>query len=266
MGYILRIGYRHLESIRSQTLTVSMGFNWSKRQFNLEDWLQEQAPELVPHLPFLDGYEDIPKSFSHERSWHYAIILNSLLMKYESDSDDEDVNHRFMQSLVSTSMSDHADEDYAGSRRGGNWNPDPFSFRAGTILTLGALEEFERGTIRVLTGIEHSKHDYISETDPHFPRLQDFENTNPVFDALEKKQKTFTRGGRMKILKKYGLSKPTDEWAARLREAYNNRNQIAHGLAPVNVTLSMFPKTHYDAFTAMRWLAEEFRVHQNIQL
>lgn len=267
MGYILRIGFRHLESLRFQTLATSMGFNWSKRQFDFNEWIQEQAPELVPHLDFLNGYDDIPKAFSHERSWHYAIILNSLLTAYENRSEDPGIQYRFRHSMVSTSMSNHQDEDHAGTDRGGSWNVDPFPFRAGTILTLGALEEFERGTIRILTGLEYSGTDYKDSDEPFLPRLAEFESTNPKFDQLDSEQKTFTRAGRLKILKSFGLTKPSNEdWFTRLQDSYKNRNQLAHGLSPVNVTLSMFLQTHYDVFSAMRWLSDEFAQHQNVEL
>jgi hypothetical protein len=266
MGYVLRIGYRHLEAIRSQTIGVAMSVNWAKRQFDFRDWLSEQAPELVPVFDSSESWGDIPTSFKNDRIWHFAIILNTLLMKYESDSRDSSIVKRFDHSLVSSSASDHADEDYAGSDQGGSWSFDPFAFRAGVILTIGALEEFERGTIRILTGLENRGATNGGSAPPFKPRLSDYQATNPIWNALELKKKTFTPWGRAKVLKKYSIEYPKVDWRSRLDDAWQNRNLVAHGIQPVDVTLSMFLQTHYDVFEAMNWLSAECLGRHNVLL
>lgn len=266
MGYILRIGFRHLEAIRSQTITVSMGLNWSKRRFDFREWLAEQAPELIDSYESVNGLDAFPSSFEHDRSWHYAILLNTVLMAHESRSTDDGVRYQFAHSMVSTSQSDHAEEDHAGADRGGSWDADPFPFRAGIIMTLGALEDFERGAIRILTGLQHAGSSYIDSLEPFTPRLSDFEATNPIYDELDRKRKTFTSGGRLRILKRFGIKESKDSWRTRLDNSWRDRNQIAHGLYPVNVTLSMFLQTHYDVLSAMRWLSGECCAVQNVVL
>jgi hypothetical protein len=37
MGYGLRIGFRHLDAIRSQTVIVAMSVNYAKRMFNFRE-------------------------------------------------------------------------------------------------------------------------------------------------------------------------------------------------------------------------------------
>lgn len=266
MGYILRIGYRHLEAIRSQTITVAMGLNFSKRQFDLREWLSEQAPELVATLDSGKMWDDIPTTFKHDRSWHFAIVLNTLLFQHEAESSDLAVAKRFTHSMVSTSRSCHAEEDHAGADQGGSWDADPFAFRAGVIFTLGALEEFERGTIRILTGLESRGLSFIGADRPFMPRLADYQATNSVWENLESKRKTFTPWGRAKILEGFGIEAPNEPWKGRLELAWRDRNQVAHGIAPVNVTLSMFLQTHYDVFEAMNWLSSACLTARNVLL
>ncbi len=266
MGYILRIGYRHLEAIRCQTLSVSMGFNWSKRIFDFRDWLNEQAPELVDTFDSIDGLDDIPSHFEHARTWHYALLLNTVLTFYESRSADPAIQFRFAHSMVSTSCSDHADEDDAGADHGGSWDADPFPFRAGIIMTLGALEEYERGVLRILTGLQHAGKSYMGESAPLRPRLAEFRASNPIWEDLERRRKTFTPRSRMRIFESFGIHKPNTKWRHRLDHSWRDRNEIAHGLSPVNVTLSMFLQTHYDSLTAMRWLSHACCTAQNVML
>jgi hypothetical protein len=266
MGYVLRIGYRHLESIHFQTIAVAMSVNWSKRQFDFRDWLIEQAPELIEVYDSMGEMDDIPSSFNHDRSSHYAILLNSVLFNYESRSIDNAIRFHFSQSLVSTSVSEHVEEDDAGASYGGSWDIDPFAFRSGIIMTLGTLEAFERGVVKILTGLKHNNRSYTSASDPFKPRLPEFEASNPIFEGLESKRKTFTSGSRMKILEEFGIKKSNDPWRTRLDKSWRDRNQIAHGLFPVNTTLSMYLQTHYDVLTAMRWLCDECHTAQNIIL
>jgi hypothetical protein len=266
MAFILRIGYRHLEAIRAQTITVAMGLNWSRNKFDFREWLTNQAPHLLGTLDRMQMPADIPLAFDNERHWHYAILLNSLLHFYEADSPDSSIQARYKHSIVSTSLSDHRLEDYAGADKGGAWHPDPFAFRAGIILTLGALEEFERGTLRILTGLRHASMSYSGASEAFRPRLADFEAPNPIWAEYESKKKTFTAAGRMKILGTFGIDRPNTKWRRRLDRASRRRNQIAHGLVPVKATLAMFLRTHYDAFTAMRWLSRACRKAQNVLL
>lgn len=266
MGKIVRIGYRHLEAIRFQTIATAMGLNWAKRTFDFREWISDQAPELVSVLDDVDFGDDIPLSFSRDRIWNYAILLNSLLVVYESQADDPRIKFRFAQSMVSTSSSDHAEEDYSGTDKGGAWNCDPFPFRAGIILTLGALEEFERGILRIVTGVKHAKFACKSAKNPFRPGVSDFDATNPIWDDLDRKKETYSWPRRRKELVKLGLPKPVGQFFEDLRAMSEHRNKIAHGFKPINSTLSDFLATHYNALAAMNWYGKACRETLNIEL
>jgi hypothetical protein len=208
MGYGLRIGFRHLESIRSQTVAVAMSVNWAKRRFSLRDWLQDQAPELIPYVDRAHVGDDLPHEFSHDRVCHYAIILNSILVFFEGESEDPWIRHRFRHSLVSSSQSEHSEEDYAGSAKGGWWSAESFAFQAGIIFTLGAVEEFERSVLRVLTGVQSAGRTYVGETKPYRPRLADFEAVNPIWIEHEQRRRTHTYRERSRLLQDFGISPP----------------------------------------------------------
>jgi hypothetical protein len=268
MAYILRIGYRHPEAIRCQTIAVTMGLNWSKRRFDFREWLGEQAPHLLETLDRISGagLDDIPQAFQHERQWHYSMLLNTILFFYELRSNDSTIRARLTHSRVSTTLSDHPEEDYAGAGKGGSWDSDPFPFQAGIIMRLGTLEEFERGSLRILTAIQHAGVSHIGAAHPFRPRLADFQASNPVWDKHERRRSTFTASSRMRLFGTFGIQKPDTKWRRRLDRAWKRRNQIAHGLVPVKATLAMFLRTHYDAFAAMRWLSRTCRKAQNLLL
>lgn len=266
MGYVLRIGFRRLATIHQQTIVCASALNWSKRRFSFRSWLEDQAPELLPVLDNVSMPSDIPLTIHREETWHYAILLNAVLMSYESASDDAAIKAHFWHSMKSTSLSDHPDEDYAGADLGGSWDSDPFPFRAGIVITLGALEEFERGTIRILTGIQHQGLDPRSSEEAFKPRLKHFQASNPPWESLEAQRKTFTPRGRTKILKGFGIQRANTAWQQRLDAAWRDRNKIAHGLEPIKISLSRYLHVHYDAFTAMRHLSSESLKAQSVDL
>jgi hypothetical protein len=243
-----------------------MGFNWSKRVFDFRAWLREQAPQLVEILDVSAQDDDIPTKFTNDRFWHYSMLLNTLLRTYEERSRDPIINAVLRHSRVSTSMSDHSEEDYAGADQGGSWDAEPFAFRAGIIMTLGALEEFERGVLRILTNMTHENKSYIMQARPFRPRLADFRRTNPLWEKLDSEGKTHFRNARIKLLRKYKIELPQEAWRARLDKAWKARNEIAHGFGPVNATLGMYLHTYYDAFAAMIWLGEACLSAQNVSL
>jgi hypothetical protein len=266
MGYILRIGFRHLEAIRDQVVACVAALNAYGHSFTLEDWLTREAPELIPALLAVRFPPDLPTSHSRKEILNYALPLNSIIRSYETEinTGDPEVMAYGAETMISSSMSDHYEEDEAGAALGGYWNADPFPLRAGMILLLGALEGFERGTIRILTGA--SGESRRSSTDLLRPRIDDFLRPNREWKELERRRKTFSPRSRAEVLARFGIVWPDSAWRGRIQRAWQDRNRLAHGFEPIQVKFSTFLQTGYDCFSAMRHLALQCRAIHHIDL
>jgi hypothetical protein len=254
LGYILRIGFRHLETIRCQTIGCVSALHASRFRFSLADWIHEEVPELESGLRRTGFPSDSYLSHVKDEQANYAISLNGIIRYYERSSQDLEVKAFAAETLISTSASHHIIEDDAGTDLGGGWDLDPFPVRAGVILTLGALEGFERGTIRILTGAR-SRRLTKTKTASFQPKLKHFLKSNPEWEELERRRKTFTPWARKEILTGFGITWPDQPWRQRLDATWKSRNRLVHGYEAVEITFSDFLRTQYDSFSAMRHLA-----------
>lgn len=257
MGYILRIGYRHIDAIKFQTI-ASLSFAFAaRREFSFEEWLKQFAPELQTAYENIKFSEDSALKHHQRDERNYAITLNTIVDVFEHMNPDPEMRSYFMESMKSSSSSDHANEDYFGSELGGKWDPEAFILRGAIILTLGALEGFERGVIRILTGSPIVSSNTINKPGVFKPCLADFQYESPEWIKLDKSRKTFTSRGRAEILERFGIKRSIDDWASRLDIAWRYRNKIAHGYEAVEISFWRFLQVHYDVFRAMRNLAKQ---------
>src|SRR6218665_1304924 len=112
MAYIRRIGYRHLDAIRFQVCATMTCIFADMPRFSFSEWVEEQFPSAKFILD-----QDYFQSISHEDKaiWKYRSVLDAALRVFESSSNDEDIQLHFRDSMVSTSLSDHYDEDMHGT-------------------------------------------------------------------------------------------------------------------------------------------------------
>lgn len=268
MAYIKRIGYKHLYTIRFQVI-VSLGMIFkSMRIFNMIEWANKSMPEIVPFLKKYESDELLYLSHNSDDTigvQNYAMLLNTCLEDYELSHEEDEINEYFWQSMKSTSLSDHSDEDYYGTELGGEWDIESFIIRSGIVLTIGVLEEFERGVIKILTihgtkrGAKPTNRSIIK------PRLHDFTSTSEKWKKVEKK--THTIRGRRTLLREYDINaNPGTEWNIRLSEIRNERHKIVHGVKVPQVTFRQFLILHYDIYKAIKHLADEILGKQQIEL
>jgi len=167
-------------------------------------------------------------------------------------------------SQISSSTSPHAREDNAGTNLGGAWNTEQFVLRGAIILTLGGLEEYERGVLRIL--FANINKGWKARSEPFVPRLADFRFSSQQWQKLEKERKTYTYAQRSKLFEKFDVTRPDTEWRARLDQTCRNRNRIAHGYEPVSVSLMTFLQLHYDVFAAMYDISKKVLDVYNIDI
>lgn len=266
MAYIKRIAFRHLHALKVQTIGIVGMIAKARLTFDLREWLAAQAPTLLEHLPSPSGdlYERHDER-SKNLTQNYSMLLNVCLLQYESSiKDDPDLCDYVIQSLRSSSASDHAAEDYYGSDLGGAWDIDGFVLRSSIVLTLSVLEEFERGVIRLLT--RHGSTDLpVVRSRAFVPRLKDYNESSPKWKKLQRS--THTVRGRYKIFRQYAIDPSPDvPWMSRLIEIRKYRNKIAHGIGAPDVKLSTFFNVHYDVWRAVGHLSREVEMAQQIIL
>lgn len=256
MGYILRIGYKHIDTIRFQTILTLGCIFGSQRAFSVREWITRSAPQLCSACESLDHPNDM-LSHCELSPRNYALTINSLLMAYEAENDDPDIRTYFRHAMKSSSMSDHALEDDEGTNLGGGWDPENFVIRGGIVMTLAALEEYERGVIRVLTAIPESNPVASASKSSFNPRLKEFRYESNEWKRLEQQKKIITAKGRSRIFERYGIVKPDTIWRTRLDLAWKDRNRFAHGYEAVEVSFGRFLEIYYDVFRAMLDLSKQ---------
>ncbi|OGW28390.1 MAG: hypothetical protein A2X56_00060 [Nitrospirae bacterium GWC2_57_13] len=266
MAYIKRIAFRHLHALKVQTIGALGMIAKACLKFDIREWLAVQAPILLEHLPekcdaLYEHHDDKLKNLTQ----NYSMLLNVSLLQYESSiKDDSDLRDYFLQSLRSSSASDHAAEDYFGSNLGGAWDIDGFVVRSSIILTLSVSEEFERGVIRILAS-HGSTTLPLARSQAFVPRLKDYNEASPIWEKL--RRSTQTVQGRHKILRQYGIDPSPDvSWMFRLIEIRKRRNEIAHGIGAPEVTLDTFLNVHYDVWRSVAHLSREVEAVQRIIL
>jgi hypothetical protein len=234
MGKILRIGFRHLESVRHQTLATLGSCFATRARFSLATWASEQFPEA---LPFVGEVACVVTSHDVADCWpirNYAPALMSLVRFYEETHADPVIQRYASEAAVSTSMSDHAEEDYFGTKRGGGWDQEDFVLRAGLLFTMASLEFFERGVLRTLLRNANG----LKESDRTIPRagLPDFKDKSfPEGDPDHRDRLKNARERWDFLRSEFRLTQPQLP-----KVLHDDRNDMAHSLFPVQVTFSEF--------------------------
>lgn len=272
MAYIQRIAYRHLYSIRFQAVAALGMIFKSMRKFNFEEWLRDAAPLLVSAFHECNFPDDMYTSHednSVSLAQNYAMMLSTCLEAHESISAERDrlMNEYCIDALRSTSASDHADEDDYGTELGGEWDPEAFVIRGAIILTLGVLEEFERGVLRILFNHGEKPRATDSQKMIFTPRLSDYSKGSSEWTRAEKSRMIHSVAGRHSLLKQFSITAdPPTEWYVRLRKMRTDRNTIAHGIASLIHSFQAFLHLHYDVYRAVRHISTEATVAQRIAL
>lgn len=242
------------------------------REFDFEEWTTTSAPGLTPFIASCSSGGSLYTRHGDDRAplvQNYAMLLNSCIMSYEASqaASDPEMKEYWFVSIKSSSASDHSEEDYYGSARGGMWDVEGFIVRSGIVLTLGVLEEFERGLLRILVVHGTKPRAVPGKTEPFRPRLKDFVYVSPEWERIGKSNKTHTLSGRHNLLREYSIdSAPSTEWSKRLSDIRRDRNKIAHGSEALDFPLERFLLLHYDVYRAMRYLGNETVKAQNIKL
>lgn len=163
---------------------------------------------------------------------------------------------------------DHADEaEYGLERGGGGWlGSSEFVIRAGVVLALGALEQFERDVLRILlyhrpAGLLGSRADNATTK----ASVQDLHKDCALWNWFDTSARE--RSPRREVFKRVFniiLLGGADE--ERLQQLYKVRHNFAHGRSSDKVTLSDFVDALHLTFRAMHHLAEEARMKQLIEI
>lgn len=271
MAYAVRIAYRQLYSLRHQVVgTLGMVFQ-AHRHFDFGHWVQDSAPLLASTLDGIECGDSLYLKHGDSSAsmvQNYAMLLNVVLMAYERTAASRDPAMRVYkhESTKSTSMSDHADEDDYGTELGGGWDCEAFVIRSGILLSFGVLEEFERGTLRILYNYCGSPPGKKLEQIVT-PRLADYKAVNDDWKRAESQRRTACVSGRHSLLRDFGIdADPATDWYARLRGMRTDRNTIAHGFAALTHPFQTYLALHYDIFRYINHLAQEVLAHRSIQL
>jgi hypothetical protein len=268
MAYIKRIAFRHLHAIKVQTIGTLGMMAKARLSFDLREWLGEQAPFLIEHLPNITEAEWAYESHQENTNvlgQNYSLLINSALYGYESTLvDDPDMQSYFEESHVSSSISDHAAEDYYGSDLAGAWDLEGFIVRSSIVLTLSVLEEFERGVIRILSNFGSTEPALVRK-ERLIPRLEDYKSLSPEWERLKRSMHTIS--GRHRALRQYCIEPtPNEPWLHRLVDVRKHRNDIAHGIGAPAMELGKFISIHYDVWRAICHISTEAIARQNILL
>jgi len=247
MGKILRIGYRQIDAIRTQVVSALAGQCAYALSFSLSQWLEERN-ELRHETSLAHGESTIPR-YAPQISFAMGECLKTAVCKESHWQAYLDTQRE------PTKRTGHENEDVHGTNYAGGWDTDSFILRSGIILTLGSLDDFERGVIRLCLNQHEQPY---SEGDFWEPDLRDFLSYSPASCIFAETAEIQRPNGRKRILKKFGIHFPSNEpWVQRLSNARKNRNQFAHGEELRKLKLSDFVLVHYDAFCCMHYLAED---------
>jgi len=231
MSFIRRIGYRHLDAVKFQVFSAMSCSFADRPKFYFKEWLMDQFPaakEILKQEYFSSAYNE------KDSIWEYRGILNTALMIYESNSKDEDILFRYREGFVSSSLSDHCDEDMHGSELAGFWDYEQFIIRSGIVASLGVLEEFERGVLRILFQHRENSEHFIDK-----PRLNDFLYECETWLKIKKNANAVDR--RRKMFKEFNIKITAQEpWFTRLSEIRNKRHLYAHGMGAPHVIFQDF--------------------------
>ena len=242
------------------------------RYFDLEEWLLDSAPDLAPILKKLKTVPPVPPKHDEsegQRQQKYISLLSGCLTNYEICLAGKDIDMRryFEHAMRNTSNSDHAKEDHYGTEIGGAWNVENFIIRSGIVLNLGALEEFERGVLRILCARVALPKKAARKQKLFYPRLNDYLQTSPAWEKAEKARTTQTVGGRRALFEKYDIdSNSNDEWNVRIKKMRQDRNTIAHGNQALRHPFKDFIQLHYDLFHFVRFISVQTHLIHRIAL
>lgn len=270
MAYITRIAFRHAHSIRSQVVAALGLVFKAYRQFDLHDWLDQSAPALKEHVT-----DDLLKTDLYVRhgdhsspmGQNYALLLNSAILSLDHARTSQWGRDYFIDTIRSSSGGDHRDEDYHGTHLGGDWDIPNFIIRSGIVLLLGALEEFERGTLRILTHFLPAPCLASQPTDMIVPRLQDYQRECPGYLRLDRSRRLQSVKGRHEELGRYGVSfDQASEWTTVITRLRRSRNTIAHGVAASVHPFDDFLQLNYAVYRAVDDIARQIESAHRIAL
>ena len=270
MAYITRIVYRHTHAIQSQ-VTGALGMTFKAMMvFDLREWLNESAPKLVGFADQMQLGDDICLKHANTDGimvQNYAMALNSAIMAFDASQNSDWGRAYFIDSIRSTSAGDHAGEDYYGTDLGGEWDIPNFIIRSGIILLLGALEEFERGTLRILCKKLGDPDSPNAFNELFIPRLADYQGTSERYENLERSRALQTVSRRHRELRQYGIDADADtEWNRLIGRLRRSRNTIAHGEAALVHPFQDFLDLNYSIYRATSDIAEQAKQKLNIAL
>jgi hypothetical protein len=272
MAYITRIVFRHADSIRSQVVgSLGMIFK-ACRKFDLTEWLAASAPILRDHVT--DNPEEPRLCLSHGDAnsplgQNYALLLNAAIfsLDYSRRSESEWGRAYFDDETRSSSGGEHHEEDYYGTDLGGDWDIPNFIVRSGIVLLLGALEEFERGTLRILTKTVPNPCSQSASRDVVFPRLADYQHQSQAYAQLVRNRRLISVKGRHQELARYGIILDAQaEWNQTIQTMRKSRNTIAHGVAALAHPFQDYLRLHYAVYRSAAEIADQVKSKHYIAL
>ncbi|WP_145959470.1 hypothetical protein [Vibrio penaeicida] len=228
-----------------------------RKHFDFAEWVREQFPDAE----FILDQDYFSKSkFDGGREPKINFLLHAAIDVYESYSKDIDITQMAHESMVCSSFSDHYDEDCHGSELGGYWTHDQFIIRSGIVASLGALEELERGVLRIL----YAAKDGVLYNYPT-PRLQDFKYGSETWETVKRQANSVDR--RRKLFKSFGVKSSVNEhWYSKLSEYRSLRHIFAHGVGAPEVRFQDFIYCQHYAYKNMRHIASEVNKAMGINL
>jgi hypothetical protein len=271
-GYIQRITDRNLYYIRCQTVSaLGMVFN-SMKFFDFKIWLENSAPALLQAFTSSDFGSDYYLGHGDEDAStvdNYTTVLSMCLSAHEDScgrSDDDMKNYSdFMWRNISRSNG-IADDNFMYEMHQ-DANIEDFILSGAIMHTLCTLEEFERGLLRILFlyGIQPKVEDSTRKL--LHPNLKDFRKSSPEWEEAENSKWVYSISGRHSVLESYSVNaEPDTDWNDRLWSIRTDRNTIARAVATLRHPFQSFLQLHYDAYRAVRYLADETVSAQRIAL
>ncbi|MBT0119881.1 hypothetical protein [Vibrio alginolyticus] len=257
MAYITRIGYKHLEAIRSHVSVSLSSMYANQHHLDFSKWVHDQFPDAK----FILEQDYFSKSKFNGRGDHQInFLLCAAMDVYESYSKDSDIVSMGRESMVSSSLSKHHEEDSHGSELAGYWEHDQFIIRAGIVASLGALEEFERGALRIL----YAEHTEETSMFP-MPKLRDFKYECKGWKAVKNQANSVDR--RRKLFKKFNVQASANElWYSKLAEYRKLRHVFAHGAGAPAVKFQDFMQCQHYVYKSMAHIASEINYAIGLRL
>ena len=270
-GYLQRRAMRNLYLIRDQTVSVlGMVFRLTS-SFDLKTWIENSAPFLSSSFTQLEcgndyklGHEDLDDSLSK----NYKMLLNVCISAHEQSCAQSDEEMGGYSALMgSIPAQDYISDDTHTHELHIEWDVEDFVLSGAIMHILCTLEELERGLLRILClyGTQQ-KSGQAPRTQIH-PTLRDLSKSPPEWEDAANSKSIYSVSGRHAILKSYFINaEPDSDWNDRLWSIRTDRNTLARAVSTLRYPFQSFLQVHYDAYRAVRHLAEEAMTFQGIVL